>query len=225
MAFPDYAVIEDFTGTNQNPISGRPLGWYGPFGFPTSGMGQGQLTGNAFTSATSGNGGSVTTQKFAADVQAYVTVPSLIDVGAGVYLWVRVQNPGTDNFSAYGVWHHRYTGGEYEIALLRDDLGSDTGLDAVFNASTPFLAAGDKIGISCIGTTITGYYFSGGSWNVIGVPHTDTTYGGACPVALFVEGDFTVAAKPTLDDLSAGPYASAPFYEASGAVGTPFWGG
>lgn len=225
MAFPEVTtLLDDYNRADQDPLSGGTLGWVSPMGFPGAGFGNTKIVSQQLANShPTGSGSSVTTTTYGPDVCLVLELPvATLAVGCDIYLWGRVQNAGTDNFSGYAVEYHRFSTGEYEVNVLRDDAGSDVGLDTVFSPSSAILANGDALGLRCLGTTISGFYRTSGTWNQIGVDHTDATYTTAGPIAIhFENGTSTLRA----DNLSGGTIGGATSRPPQGMIQSLNWVG
>lgn len=177
------SIIDDFNRANANP----PGGW-------TNCENQLSIFSNKLTPATGGGqSAEYTTTSYGPNCECFVTVDTkptsdadavgLIARGStgsparGYYLFA-INKTGTDIFSLY-----RNVAGTYT------QLGS--------NVSQEY-SAGDKIGLSCVGTTIKGWLYTGGSWSVV-ITQTDGNITGAGFFGAYMNG--TVA---RLDDFGGG---------------------
>lgn len=222
MAFPSTTQLQDdFNRADVNPVSGGSLGpWVNPFGFPSGGMANAKILSNQLVNASAGgSGGSGTGVTWPADFEAYIELSGTLGTGDGMYLWGRCQNIGTDNFSAYGVWYHRFSTGEYELELIRDDAGSDTSLDST-PLNTPVLASGDAIGLSASGTSLSYHYRQSGVWTTQATK-TDATYSTGGPMAFFWENGNATNVK--IENFYASPYSGQSSGATLGAGGNIQW--
>jgi hypothetical protein len=168
MSFPTTPVLTTLTGTDEDPLSegGNWVGEIRPISAPNIGDCR-RLSNVAQKSAgvtVAGTAAWVT--DFAEDQESFATITTLPASGESVSVWARVHNPGGVGTAegyvcvydpALGVRVYRYTVG-----------ATWTGLGATVVVT---LATNDKLGISCIGDQIKGYYFTSGVWN----EHADLT--------------------------------------------------
>lgn len=147
MAFPTTSLLDDFNRANAATLGAN---W-------STGVESGYSDLNILSNqayAPTGTEGNVWGTQFAADQEAWVTVNAL-PASSIARLYARVQNPGTGSLNCYAV-EMDPTGGY----LVKFVAGGST-----FIGSGGFgFSPGDKVGISCIGTSITYYVYSGGSW-------------------------------------------------------------
>lgn len=161
--FGDGAVLLDnFNRADANPISGS-------WGTLNSALdliiASNQVTGEnaSFTNR------SYFTTVFAANCQAYISIPTLPGVGQTINVLARLKDPGA-TFDAYQVRYTQQSGTDtIDIDRLDDAVGTSLG---TFNQE---LIAGDKIGIWCFDSTIQAWAFTAGAWNLIGSA-VDATY-------------------------------------------------
>jgi fibronectin type 3 domain-containing protein len=124
-------------------------------------------------------------QTFAADQEAYLTVPTLPRAGSFFQVVGRINSLSTSNMSCYFV---KVTPSTSKWELRRKLNGAASTVMQTFTA--PF-AAGDSAGIRLAGSTLTAYRKAGtGSWSRVGSA-TDAAIPGAGYVA-FTLGDTTI---------------------------------
>lgn len=160
MAFPTTSVLDSFNRADENPINATnwPATWNGldtPFLVSSN---VASPPGNYICSVHW-----VTT--YGPDAEVYATIAA---VGANLGLGVRIAAEGTSGIDAYMI-----NADSNLIGVYRIDDGTFTQLGSDI-AQT--LAAGDKVGMEIVGSTITVYYKVGaGAWTSIG-SRTDSTY-------------------------------------------------
>jgi len=167
MAFPTTPVLDTFDRADASTLganwSGNLIKQYAG-STPDSAILSNQATGlvsNApalhYTSTTYGP-----------DCEVYISVPTLPpgDVSA---LYLRIAQPGTTTADGYELRADAIAS-EWTIYSVTNGVETPIG-SAVSHA----FAAGDKMGFSAVGSTLTGYRFTGGTWNQI-IQRTDSTY-------------------------------------------------
>jgi hypothetical protein len=144
--------------------------------------------------------------QFGADQQAYVKIPVLPTTDI-VALVARLQNPGTASRNYYMVQIADFGSG-LEVYLYKVVAGTPTFLTGIAGAGD--FSAGDGIGISCVGSTITGWWYHDGVWDMgVGAPVTDASVSGPGYVGMYVDDDTTVR----LDDFTGGEFGTLIFDE------------
>jgi len=139
------------------------------------------------------NTNGVLTPSYGPDTEIYADMPALPLTSDGGYVFMaeRISNVGTSGWNGYGMlfapsntWQlRRYTGGS----------------STVLASGTQAATAGDSLGFSVIGNTLTAWYKpAAGAWTSV-VSTTDSTYSSAGPVGIEL-GDSTVR----LDNLAGG---------------------
>jgi hypothetical protein len=129
---------------------------------------------------------------YAADQEAYATIPTLPGSGGSVSLTGRIQDPGLGTNDFYQWTYTVGTG--WRMFVVIDDGYTQLGS----TSASPVLAAGEKIGLELTSNSQKGYHFTAGSWSVI-----TTTSDSQIVTAGFIGiemADATVA----LDDLGGG---------------------
>jgi len=171
MPFPTTALLDDFSGPNEDPIVSH---WIGPL--LSTDSGQLAKISNQLTNAT--GGGTDTSSYwdftiFGADQEAWITVATASAVNADQYkLFGRMINPGTASVSGYELHIQKDASTDIWQIRRRDNLTPTTlGADMAQEISS-----GDSVGLSIIGTTISAYYKpAAGGWMIVG-SRTDSTY-------------------------------------------------
>lgn len=165
-------VIEDFTSVAE---------WTSFAGTLTVSGGQG-----AGTAATD-NFAYITSGSYGPDIQLGITIAADPGTGNGVLIAARLAVPA---FNAYTVSVIKAAGTD-TVYLRRLDAGVSNPL----NSWLQEVAVGDRIGIGCVGSTISAYYDNGSGWTLLGSV-TDTTYGAAGTIGLDI-----VNTSARVDDL------------------------
>ncbi len=184
MAAPTTAVLDTFTRADESPAVGWTADVSGASYVNLKVVSNQALPISAFCSAY-WNAGS-----FTGDQEVYATVPT---IGAPIYssLLARIQNAGA-------------TVSYYE---LRWDAGNSYLFKVVSGAASVqiggnlgvAIAAGDKLWLTVIGTTLTAYRFTGGVWVQIG-QQTDGSISGAGSIGVWIQNSTTAA----FDDFGGG---------------------
>ncbi len=147
-------LLDAFTRANENPIAGN---WSGPW----NSTNQCQLASNALIEFGDPASSYWSAATFGPDVEVGATVPS----GPGSYgqtfiLGCRITTPGATTWVGYSL----------EVDGVPSDcywrLYSRNGTTKVLiaDATMVTMAAGDKFGLSAVGTLITSYVFKSGAW-------------------------------------------------------------
>lgn len=166
MAFPTTSILDDFnTGASQN-LTARP-GWFG------SVRASGTMSTDVVPTYATGVAGSVFGNIygtiFAADQEVWATFKIAPTTG-GLQLEARFDAVLGNGYALI------YTGGNLSIVRL-DAFGGGPQVGSNFGV-TP--AIGDSMGMSCVGTTISGWFkTAAGSWTqvITGVEATYNTVG------------------------------------------------
>lgn len=179
MTFPTTSVIDDFNRANGGLGSNWTAGYFGDSALT--------ITSNQITSSVNNWGANYYNTSFGPDIEAYITVSS--SPNGSKILHFRLTGSLTSSPSGYYVNFGFGT-------ITRLDSGSETQLGASFSQS---ISAGDSIGVSIVGSTITVYHKSAaGSWAVV-TTRTDSTYSAAGKVALEIDNN-----SIRLDDFGGG---------------------
>lgn len=167
MAFPTTSVLDTFTQAD-GPLSAN---WTA--GVDASQIAAPTVVSNAAKGGTNGgpNEAYWNVATFGADCECYLTLANTAN-GEDVQVYARVTSPGASS-SGYSVLYRPST---TFIRIRRIDSGAYTSLSA--DTTISILGDGDKIGIECVGSTITAYKYTGGAWSSV-VNVTDATYSAA----------------------------------------------
>ena len=177
--FPSTPVLDSFV---QTPGALSP-NWQSP---ALQDSGTVKVPGSGSTSSSAGTSSATWTHtQFAADQEAYVTVPALPAAGGFLQVGGRVSSTAGSKVSLYFL---RVTPSKNLWDLRKKLNGAASTSMGTFTA--PF-AAGDAIGIKMSGSTITAYHEAGqGAWSSVGsVTDTSIAAGG---YLTFTLGDTTV---------------------------------
>ena len=149
------------------------------------------IASNRLTSIATGD--SFIVASFGPDVEVYSSWPVLPT--SYIFHAVRIQDVNTATWDGYGLLH--------DIASSQWQLRRYTnGVSTVIATSSVAISAGDKVGLSVIGTTLSGYRYTAGSWNQTPiVTTTDATYALAGKIGF--EFDDTTG---RMDDFGGGTY-------------------
>lgn len=169
MAFPNPNILSAFTGVDENPLS-ESAAWSGP-----TEAGQPQLQRLSNQAAAVGSfAGSHRASPSLADIEVYCDVPVLPTSTKGVSLRARIQNAG--NTTTMTCYHWTYVVGTgfqwYKVTAGH----TFTQIGTTF--APHVLLAGEQLGMSVVGTTISGYYGVAGVWTLVD-SRTDASIGGA----------------------------------------------
>lgn len=196
MAFGDYAVLVDnFNRADESPLSGGGA-WSNQVVTSNGAV-------NLASNQVGGSAGGICSAWYnaslpGADCEVYATVP--VPPGSpitNVRVYARIATPGTAGVDAYFL---QYTGnGTWSLFRLTNASATSIASGSVG------LSAGDKIGISCVGSTISAYVYTGGAWSLLGSA-TDATYGAAGYAGIGMNGGVSGAA---VDDFYFGTVGAA----------------
>ena len=182
---PSLSLVSSFTGSDESPLS-EGGNW------AVGGANPLQRIGNAAagTVATAENLSYWSATDYA-DVEAYVTF-SVHATTSGIAF--RVVNPGSGTWDGYLVNANTST---TIVQSVTDGLGS-----TILNVAVGW-ATGDKLGVSCSGSTIKVYRYpnGGGAWALVGSV-TNTAYSAAGKVGLR-----TLSTTVRMDDFYAGAFS------------------
>lgn len=107
---------------------------------------------------------------FGADCECYASIVNLTEAHG---VWARMKDVGASN-TLDGYWVRVVAADTIRIYRVDDGSATQLGADV-----TQTVAAGDKLGIECVGDQVSAYFDDGGAgWGAIGV-RTDATYGAA----------------------------------------------
>lgn len=193
MSFPTTGLIDAFAyGVGGLNGVGN---WTGPVGGFGNNLRIGDIVTQTINSGAGVAGADYLTTTYGPDVEAYADIVNVDTTTNIARLMVRMQNP-----SSVG------TRSNYDVQIV----GSTWTIGRTVNNSrtvlgtfTQAVAAGDKFGISVIGSTITAWWrdHTSGLWSVIGTD-TDSTITGAGNIGVEIQGGTWV-----LDNLSGGSAA------------------
>lgn len=173
MAFPSNGILDNFNRANIDPADGNisyPI-------FPAGGAPE------ILSNALGNRGGSTSywNGAFAADQEVYCTMVALPGLGTGgIGVFGRIQTPNTVGIDCYFVTFYRDSTPS-EIMRFAKFINNAGALIDDVDVSGYGFAAGDGIGMSIIGSQITGYWndVGGGGWTAIATrTDTDITAGG-----------------------------------------------
>lgn len=137
------------------------------------------------------------------DSEAYVTLATLPGTDNIIYLFARLQSPGTSGLDGYEVDYAQRSGTD-QVYVYRIDDATFTQLGATVNQE---FSAGDGLGMEVIGSTIRALRRSGGTWAEL-ASRTDSTYASAGRIGFGIRnttgrvddfGGGTVVATPALE--------------------------
>ncbi len=186
MAFPTLGLLDSFTRSDENPVSGGP-GWAGPI---WTGEPQLKLVSNQVLPVSGGFGNSYLTTPLGPDLECYFTLTSALAAGERVIIYFR-STVGSPN--GYRI-QFRNNAGDHVVIIDKDTVQIGATIDPADTFSS-----GDKFGVEVIGNTFTAYYKDGaGAWTNLG-SRTDSTYTIAGYVGIAITG-----AAVTIDDVGGG---------------------
>lgn len=138
---------------------------------------------------------------YGADVEAYTTLAALPsgDRTNGFWLNLRSTTLSETTYDGYQVDVFTSASQNALIRVYRVDNGTLTQLGA--DVTSEDFNAGDKLGVSCVGSTISVYHHNGTSWSLV-TTRTDSTYQEAGYVGMGLTDSASGAGR--LDDFAAG---------------------
>jgi hypothetical protein len=161
--FPSTDILDTFNRANEGP----PM-----TGWTTISSGLKVLTNQCAPNDTDHNNAARTTAMSGPDVEAYVTIATHPVAAGESAVGARIDSAGGGIY-ATGYWViHSPSGGTDPINIYRTDPAP-----TLLQGFSQDLAAGDKLGIRCRGSTIEAWASVSGVWQLIGTA-TDTTYAG-----------------------------------------------
>lgn len=176
--FPTTSVLDNFNRANENPLSDGGL-WSSTPG-PLSTLAALQIVSNAVKWQTSSSGAVWADATLGADEESYATISTLPAAGNSIRIWVRVVNPGLTTVNGYDLSYLQGTGFQFHICTS----GTRTQLGSTISGS---LAAGDKFGLSVVGSVLYAWKYTAGAWTLLGSYDTSsdaTKYTAAGHIAL-----------------------------------------
>lgn len=183
MAFPTTSLLDAFTRANSANLGAN---WTNqPYYFDDNWTIVSNQAGTTAATGWNRSGGYWSASTFGADIEAYLTVAALPPAFKKIQVLGRIQSPGT---SGNGYCLDLFLNNtQWEYRIYRIDAGSLTQLGSTVNGT---LTAGDTLGISVVGTAITGYQKTGGTWSTI-LSQTDATYSGVGYIGMWSDGTTT----------------------------------
>lgn len=184
-------VVDNFNRVESNPLSGlwvkRQVGSESNGFFADGNSAKQSLDGGFFPNVSAYEG------PVLADSIACVT---LQNPGTNQYIFARLQGATIFNgFNAYTFHLVFAASNDWVVQLLSWNSGIPTNLDFVIIPGP--LNPGDKLAIRCIGSTIEGWYYTGGIWT-LAVSAVDSTYSSGYS-GLYANDSVTLA---SFDDFS-----------------------
>lgn len=163
--FPATPVLDPFTRANEDPIT---VNWTTPL---YSGDGTMRLNSNAISASVDSlfSDAYYDLRQFGPDCEIYATITVAPTTGHLMNLHARLKDVGTSGVDGYEFYID--SGG---MALQR----IVNNVETVLATNSTVVANGEKIGIRCIGSTIEGWHYTGGSW-ILRMTAIDSTHGGA----------------------------------------------
>lgn len=151
-----------------------------------------QISSSQLGSSTGSATNGYLTSNYGPDVEVYCNISVLPASGNYVFFITRLHDQGTTSFDGYGMIY--IATDTWQIRRY------DNGTSTVLASATQAVSAGDSIGFSAVGSTLTAYYKPSASatWTSL-FSTTDSTYSNAGPIGLEL-GDTTAR----VDDLSGG---------------------
>jgi Fibronectin type III domain len=174
------APLDDFNRANENPLSdgGRWLNGISSSSEKGLVVSSNQVACTITTTATAWR----SVGAYGPDSEAWVTIATLPGVGNAVRVYARLQAPGSAAVDGYMVRFQQQSGTD-QVFIDRLDNAAVTTL-ASFNQE---FAAGDRLRISVVGSTVQAWRYSGGSWTKLGEV-SDSTYPAAGYIGVGLRG-------------------------------------
>jgi hypothetical protein len=172
VAFPTEGILDTFTRADANPLDGN---W-------ANGATGNTDTAKIVTNKVASNGG-FPDYRYTIDAtgtgidESYVTYDTLSLSGNSLYLFARLTSPGS-SYNCYLLTVTNPDNGFLTLQITRQTNGANAATIWTNTASTDAFAAGDKVGLSCSGTSIQCYVYHSGAWALAsnGGGGTDATY-------------------------------------------------
>ncbi len=185
MAFPTTGVIDAFNRANETPLSDGGKWSQGPEEF--DGVATLRLLSNQVAQTQTPDTGDTKGGAYRNDVNYGPDAEAFVDVAVVpeffMSLFVRVTTPGVGTTDGYFIFIDTPSG---SWTLARKDNGTSV---VIGSGGSQAVAAGSKVGLSIVGTTLTAWYQApGGSWTAV-ASTTDTTYSAAGRIAMKMRGD------------------------------------
>lgn len=173
MAFPTTSVLDDFNRADGSVgANWTLLDWISQGTTVVLTISSSQVAFSA--SGADGNWNPVT---FGPDSEVFITVPA---ISVSIELYVRMANPG----STPNCYRARFRNASNSFFLYRADAGVSTQLGASVAGA---LANGDTAGVDIVGSNVSMYQKTGGSWTTI-MTRSDSTYTAAGYIGLYGNG-------------------------------------
>lgn len=160
MAFPTTGVLDDFDRANEGP----PPSSNWTSAIEGSGGGHSVLSNQMKANSTPSSNWWNAAQ-FGPDCEVHLEI---VTFSNGSYVWIRIQSPGSAAVDGYLVFIATTT-----ITTYRCDNGGFTQLGA---SDSVTYSNGDSVGLEAIGTDISVYRKTGGSWGAAVQSRSDATY-------------------------------------------------
>lgn len=171
MTFPTRGVLDDFNRANEGPPPSAS--WAGP---AWNGSGEIKVISNQCGADGAGYGDDYWNTSFGPDSEVYVDIPTLPAAGEEMGLLLRGKDPGAGGLDGYEVYMAQVAGAANDtVDIYRIDNEATTKLGATIVQE---FAAGESLGFEAVGSNLTAYRKTGGSWASLGV-RSDATYGAA----------------------------------------------
>lgn len=177
MAFPTTPILDTCVRANEGPppsASWSAASWFDA----TSDL---QIVSNTLQS-TAGVFGGLWGTVAGADVECYITVSTLYGVGTGTPFQIRCRQnhvgDGAFNANGYAILFERINANPgLDVKIMRVDVDANFQLGATISDTSGLLDVGDKLGMSCVGSTISAYRNRAAlpGWVLLG-SRTDATY-------------------------------------------------
>jgi hypothetical protein len=169
MAFPTTGIIDSFNRSDEDPLSDGGKWSIGPDDFGGTNNLR-VFVNEARQGALAASNGYRNDQDYGPDSEVYITLSVIPNTA--VVLYARCVNIGAGTTDGYACYFN--FSGTDDALICRVDNDSLVGLGSAIVPPAPY-AAGDKLGLECIGSTISAYVFQSGAWSLLG-SRTDSTY-------------------------------------------------
>lgn len=203
MAFPVNGILDAFTRADSTTTVGT--NWTAFTAVGASSGNEGILSNQLYNphgSFSNYTGMYWNPTTFGPDMEVYMSLPTKYTANAGdnwtIYLRSQHLSPvGTEN-----TYNLQINVDNNQLNISRSDAGVGTQLGASVSQT---ISSGDKAGLSIVGSTITVYYNTAGTWNTI-TTRTDSTYTGNGSIGWYIPGN---TQDGRFDDFGGGTLASA----------------
>lgn len=189
MTFPTTPVLDDFNRSNANPIAGN---WSGPWIGTEDEL---QLLSNELAPDAAPGSSYWNVETFGPDAEVHCLIATKQAEGGFIALALRLTTIGdgtTDGYTGANLARAGTDTWRYD----RFDNGSSTKLGADEDLE---FATGDSMGFEIIGSTLTLYHKTSGSWSALAT-RTDGTYSAAGSIGVRV----IATTDQTMDDFGGG---------------------